>query len=322
MNILISCSGKQVNLVQWFKKSVGDDSIVVATDLNPYAPSLAVADLGLVSPPISSSSYKEWILNICKDHSIGLLLSLYEEDLVVLENLRDCLQSIGSILVGADPLIVNSLTNKWLVKPFLESAGLLYPPTKLLNDFDGSSLKAPYIIKPCKGRGSRGITRLNSAKEVSHFSSQVKNPSSFIVQQIVPGEEYCFDVVNNLERQYQCSLIRKRIRMGEQETDVAVTTRHSGIEIVAKKLSLLSKHQGAIDVEAIENDRGIFIVDINMRFGGSYSFSHAAGANLPSAIVAWAKGQNPPDESLVHIDGLISAKFNSVYRLSQSNLLF
>ena len=43
---------------------------------------------------------------------------------------------------------------------------------------------------------------------------------------------------------------------------------------------------------------GYYVIEMNARFGGGYPFSHAAGANLPLAMVYWALGQEAPGELL------------------------
>lgn len=318
MNVLLSCSGKQVNMVRWFKASVGKSSVIIASDSNKYSPSLIVADRGVIAPSVTEAEYRGWMVDFCKSNSVGLLVSFYEQDLILLESIRKELLSIGCILVGAEPAFVQGITNKWLAKPLIEEAGLLYPPTALLSEFKGNEFEGPYIVKPCLGRGSRGIERAETVDRVSTISESLKNPDDFIVQKIICGDLYCFDIVNNLDRQYQCALIRRRLRMGAEETEVAVTTQNSKIEEVARQLSFHSKHQGSIDVEAIENEDGVFLIDVNMRFGGSYAFSHAAGANVPGAIVSWAAGHIPPSSFLSHKVDVVGAKFNSVQRLNVS----
>ena len=47
---------------------------------------------------------------------------------------------------------------------------------------------------------------------------------------------------------------------------------------------------------------------MNARFGGGYPFSHAAGVNLPLAIVKWLKGESVKPELLTADIGVMSQK--------------
>ena len=47
---------------------------------------------------------------------------------------------------------------------------------------------------------------------------------------------------------------------------------------------------------------------MNARFGGGYPFSHAAGVDLPLALVLWAMGREPGDEVLSARPGVRAQK--------------
>ena len=103
--------------------------------------------------------------------------------------------------------------------------------------------------------------------------------------------------------------------MGPEETDVAVTVTENDIDRCAAKLSDALKHQGTIDVEMLRQGTEIYVLDINLRFGGSYAFSHVAGADIPAALVRWASGQQVRSDLLTHEIGVVGAKYSQVQRL-------
>ena len=47
---------------------------------------------------------------------------------------------------------------------------------------------------------------------------------------------------------------------------------------------------------------------MNARFGGGYPFSHAAGLNLPYALIMWAMGREPEEGCLEARPGVHAQK--------------
>lgn len=319
MNILISCAGKQVGLISFFKNELQFGTIIAA-DQQKFAPSLSVADIGLISPPLSSSSYKNWFLNICKRFKLNLAISLYEPELIFLENLRNEIEATGCIFVGCPSDIILNVSDKWLAQNFFQKHGLHYPQTWILSDFNIID-ESPFIIKPRLGRGSRGIFKVSKSEHVLDIRRTIENPNDFIVQPLLDGEHYCFDVVNDLSRNFSTSLIRKKIKIGAEEAEIVTTINDAEIENTAKTLSLIFRHQGIIDIDVVKHAGKIYILDVNFRFGGSYAFSHAAGANVPAALLAWAQGNNANPDWLLQAPGITSSKFNMVQKTKNGDLL-
>lgn len=75
MNILILSAGTRNKIVQYFKKAVGDDGKVIATDMSKLAPAIYEADQYYIVPRITDSNYINFILEICKKENILGVLS-------------------------------------------------------------------------------------------------------------------------------------------------------------------------------------------------------------------------------------------------------
>ena len=71
-----------------------------------------------------------------------------------------------------------------------------------------------------------------------------------------------------------------------------------------------------MDCDCFVTDEGPVVLEINPRFGGGYPFSHAAGANLPAALLAWATGADPQPEWLTVAPGVASAKCDRLVRVT------
>ena len=66
MNILILSAGTRNKVVQYFKKAVGTDGTVVATDMSELAPAVYEADKFYKVPRMTDPGYIDVIFDICK----------------------------------------------------------------------------------------------------------------------------------------------------------------------------------------------------------------------------------------------------------------
>ncbi|MDR8393496.1 ATP-grasp domain-containing protein [Aliifodinibius sp. S!AR15-10] len=323
LNILISSAGRQLPLVKAFVKAIDGSGKIIVADSNPYVSSGTAADLSIVSPKFSTQEYKNWCLDVCMKYGVGLWISLHEEELVELEDLRQQMNELDCLLIGAPTEHLRHTMDKYSYPSFLKEFNILVPKTWILKDLN-SELSLPpgkYIIKMRKGRGSKGIIRVENTQELLNIAKEKKYSEDWVAQEVIEGEVYCVDVINDLNRDFSSCLVRKRLVMGGQETDVAETVINDDINQIAQRLSKAIMHQGCADVDIIKKDEKYYVIDINVRFGGSHIFSMAAGANIPAAIIAWRTGKNVNSDWLRHDTGNIFTRYSNVvpYTKNYSN---
>ena len=71
MNILILSAGTRNKVVQYFKKAIGNDGVVVATDCSNIAPAVYDADKFYQVPRMTEKGYIDVILDICKKEKVN-----------------------------------------------------------------------------------------------------------------------------------------------------------------------------------------------------------------------------------------------------------
>ena len=105
------------------------------------------------------------------------------------------------------------------------------------------------------------------------------------------GEEYGLNVVNDLDGNYVTTWFS-----GNSECVLARPIRlRPWWSRRLKNLEsnwVLFRHRGVLDVDVITQAGRPYILDINPRFGGQYPFWHEAGADIPSALMAWRRGES------------------------------
>lgn len=321
LNILLSSAGRQLPLVKAFVKAIDGRGNIIVADSNPYVSSGTVADISIVSPKFTTEHYKNWCLEVCNKYDVGLWMSLREDELIELEDIRQQISELDCQLIGAPPEHLKNAMDKYNYPSFLKEFNILVPKTWLLKDLKSESSlpQGKFIVKMRKGKGAKGIIRVKNSQELLNVAQQKNYSEDWIAQEIIEGEVYCVDVINDLNRNFSSCLARKRIVMGGQETSVAETVTNNEINQIAQRLSKAIMHQGCADVDIIKKDDKYYVIDINVRFGGAHIFSMAAGANIPAAIIAWRTGKNVNSDWLRHDTGNIFTRYSNVARYTKNH---
>jgi carbamoyl-phosphate synthase large subunit len=296
LNILISCAGRQTGLVRAFQAALAGNGRVVATDHDPDAPALAAADHSELAPAIDDPGYLDWVLDQCARFEIGLLLSFVEVDTLRLETIRAELAALGCVLIGTPSDVIELAEDKLRTGALATAANLAYPDTWTLRDIAGAEAlpETPWIVKARRGRGSRGLRTHATTAALRADAANETHGDAWIAQPAISGTHFSIDVVNDLDGTFQTVFIREKHEMRNGEAARTTTIDAARFAELGAALAAVTRHQGCIDIDIIEGEDGITLLDVNLRFGGAYIFSHAAGANLPAALVAW-RNRTPLD---------------------------
>lgn len=157
--------------------------------------------------------------------------------------------------------------NKKISKEVFKKLNLLTPKEKPENP--------PYIIKPIDKSGSEGVQLIKNTMEKNILNN-------YLIEQYIEGPIISLEVIGN-KNNYKIG-IETRIHIDNKYDCYKVTPleinkqyREMGLKI-AKYLNL----NGIMDIEAIENENGIFILEIDARFPSQTPICvyHSSGINL------------------------------------------
>lgn len=320
MNILLTSAGRRSYLVQYFREALaeaGCGGLIHVSNSSP-CPAFGRADRTVVTPLIYDKGYISFLLEYCKREAISLLVPLFDLDVPVLAAHREDFADLGVTLVTADEEWARVCNDKWETSSRLEEAGILTPLAWLdeemaLNSVKEGRISWPVMVKPRWGMGSISVYQADNREEMKVFAGKCRQgieesylqyeskedrEHCVLFQQKIRGPEYGLDVFNDLEGGYRTTIVKKKTAMRSGETDAAVTVEHDELSEIGKRLGLLLGHRGNLDVDVLEEDGRYYVLEMNARFGGGYPFSHAAGANLPLALVLWTMGRDGGRELL------------------------
>ncbi len=239
----------------------------------------------------------------------------------------------GINVIVSDKNVLNICNDKYSTYKFLKENGFNTPKTYLDVEEAKKYLKYPVILKPRWGMGSIGIYKADNNEELEVFykklsreifntylkyESSVDIEQSILIQEMIIGQEYGLDIINDLHGNYQNTIVKKKIAMRSGETDCAQTVDNVGLKNIGMNISRKIKHIANLDCDAFIDENGdVYILEMNARFGGGYPFSHLAGVNLPKAIVKWLnKEEVSVDDLLTATSGVRGQKDIQIVRIS------
>lgn len=330
MNILLTSAGRRGYLAEYFKEALvtsGCGGLVHAANSSD-CPAFAKADRTVITPLIYDKAYIPFLLEYCKKEDIRLLIPLFDVDVPVLAGNREQFAAAGVTVVTADPGAVDICNDKWNTYQTLRDAGISVPSAWL--DMDEALLAAkegriqwPVMVKPRWGMGSISVYQADDPDELRVFAGKCRRgiqdsylkyesmadlDSCVLFQQRIRGQEYGLDVINDLDGRYRTTVVKQKMAMRSGETDVALTIDSQKLRELGERLGTLLRHRGNLDVDVLEEDGRYYVLEMNARFGGGYPFSHAAGVNLPLALVLWAMGKEPDASVLTARTGVRARK--------------
>jgi carbamoyl-phosphate synthase large subunit len=295
MNVLLTCVGRRAYLVDYFRQALGGTGQVVVTNSHTQAAGMQVADVALVVAPVASAGYAESIAQICATHEIGLLCSLHDLDTTVLAQFGGGFARAASTLPDAH--WAQRCLDKLECQQFLRSHGISSPWTspslsETLAALDSGEIRLPIVIKERNGFGSGGLRICRSRQELECWgAADGAAEAPRIFQEFVVGTEFRLNLVNDLAGVPRATFACKVDSMRAGESDRATTVDPQQFAALAAKLAGLTKHAGIWGIDMIVSNDVCYVLDINPRFTGDYPFQHLAGANVPAALVAWARGE-------------------------------
>lgn len=326
LNILFTCAGRRTYLLKYFKEQLADKGLIIATDMSISAPALTVADVKIQVPSVYDPMYIDKILQICKEYNVRAVICLNDLELPIIAANKKKFEDLGVVALVADSSVIEMCFDKYQTAKFIESIGLRSPKTyvnykQAISAIQQGDLQFPLVLKPRWGSGSIGIEFVNSLQDLKEtydilnkkikktILSKVSEGSEVIlIQEMIEGQEYGVDIMNDLNGKNRGVSVKKKIAMRAGETDKAQTTDNSDIRRIGKILGEKLKHIGNLDADIFERDGQYFILELNPRFGGGFPFSYEAGVNFPKAIIAWLENKDVNDAILVPRYGLTFAK--------------
>jgi len=320
VNILFTSVGRRVELLRAFRCAYADMSLqgtIVALDIDPLAPALAVADRPYIVPRMKSPDYIPQLVEICRRESVQAVFPLIDPDIPLLAEHREAIEATGARLAVVPLEATKIASDKWITSQFFQSVGVPTPRSWLPEEVDPPHAQYPLFIKPRFGSASKQTFQIDNERELVFFSSYVNQP---IIQECLTGPEITNDVVCDLSGDVLAVISRQRIEVRWGEVAKGITIYNPDITEACVKIAQALPALGPITVQCMMHEGIPYFTEINARFGGGVPLGIAAGVDSPRMLLSRLAGipfEKPPLGS--YQVGLYMSRFDESQFITQAD---
>lgn len=315
MNILILSAGTRNKIIQYFKKAVGNDGKVVATDMQITAPAIFEADKYYIVPRITEPGYIDLILDICKKEEINGVLSLIDPELSLLAANEEQFKVAGVTVIGSSYGLCEMAYNKMKMHNWLEAHGYNCAKSYANKDAFYSALNAgqidfPVFVKPVCGSASIAVNRVEDKDTLDFLWAHGEN---LMIQECLEGQEIGADVyIDMLSHKVVSVFTKKKILMRDGETNKAVSFKDEKLFDLIERFVKECGWNGQIDIDIFEIGGNYYITEVNPRFGGGYPHAYECGCNHMDMIINNLSGISNIRDIGAYEDDICMMKYNEV----------
>lgn len=310
---------------------------VYAVDMNPNAPSFAIADgyapIDLVDiDGISNYARKIGANAIIAVNEAGVLSAAYASQRLSLR--------------GLDPDTALKALDKGMMREAWQKANLLQPNFVIVDSIEKISAAAekvgyPLIIKPTMNWGSRGASAVFSPDDLQwsiDFAGQHQRSGNFIIEEYIDGIEMTIEgLIQNgkvqiLAKSDKILQDHARFRVDlilHYPAQMSKNVLEKVDQLIIQAAQALELDNCAIHAEVMVRNQEVYLIEMAARPGGGHIFGQiveaASGISMPQALTNILLGEDvdirpkhqhgaiyrfftPPEGIFIAIEGLEEAQ--------------
>lgn len=286
LNILFLGGAKRVSMARMFKDAAaraGIEAAIFSYELTREVPVACEATI-IDGCRWNDLDILDRLNDVCVSRSIDVMIPFVDGAVRVAADYRD---RFGSVFVPTgSPDVAEAMFDKVVAARLFAEKGLPAPATYIPGD---PCLRL--IAKPRHGSASKGIIEIRDLETLDRVLGRADD---YLIQERIDNRnEITVDCyVSAIDGEVKALSPRRRLATAGGEVTDTVTIADGRIDdIVGRTLRSLGL-TGAVTVQLIEDldDGRLMLMEINPRLGGGAVCSVCAGADIPSMIVAEARG--------------------------------
>ena len=299
MNILFCSAGRRCELLKDFRKTMGDEGKIIATDISITAPAIYMADNYYIVPRINDENYIPEILRICEKEQIQAITTLIDPEIMLLAEHREEFERIGVEVLAPYKETAELCFDKYEMFKFLKEKNIKTVLTYgNIDSFEigmkNNEIKFPVFVKPRTGSGSVGARRI---EEIDSLKKAMEEDPTLIIQEFM-GDALDIDAdiyVDTISNQAVALFSKKKLETKIGGASKTVSFKDEKLNQFASEALKVFKFNGPIDMDLWYRDGEYYLSEVNPRFGGGYLHAYGAGVDFVKLIQNNVKGiENKP----------------------------
>lgn len=259
---------------------------------HPSAPVVAAPIFPLAADP----DYGSFLQSYVEENAIDIVFSGTQHELSKIAKFRDSTLKAATI----PSKIAEICMDKVKTSSALEHYGIRVPKTLTLREYMAAELmiEGPVVVKPNHSSSSRSIFRLKEQQAVSKLIAEgILNPDSFLVQELLSGEEYtCGCYIDRYTKEIN-HITFKRTLTPDGATFYGEIVKNPQIDHyitdVGRALIAEGLDFGHVNIQLIMTESGPVLFEINGRLSSTESSKAHYGFNSCAAFVSNIVKQQP-----------------------------
>ncbi len=313
INVLVTGAGGAAGVAVIRSLIRNVEFFVVASDCDPHAAGLQLADDAVVLPNASDAQYPARLREVCRRHRIQALIVTVAEEMPTIARMQAELHAIGSEVLLPDLGAFTLCNDKLKFSKHLQAHSIATPETQSISSAV-PSVEGPWIIKPRSGRGSRDVYYADSADDIRYARERIADP---ILQHRIDGREFSVDVLVDRDGTIAGHSARWRLATKGGISTSGLTFEDNAVTALTQRVMHSLRYRGMACLQGFLTESGDAIcIEVNPRFGGGVSLSVAAGADFACEFVHTTMGFPARPDRLRAIPGTrMTRYFDEVYEL-------
>ena len=242
-----------------------------------------IVDDFYISPYANSPSFIGWLINLCQDKEIDIVFTGVEEILMTIAINNLLIQKLKkTVFMVSNIEFLEIAQDKFKTVEWLKNNGFSFPHYCKTNSIDELDLfllnySPPYIIKPIRGKSSKGI-------EIIHDHDGLKSyigKGNYVLQQYIGSDEEEYTVGCYVGRNgfvFEPIIMRRKLNNGN--TVFAEIVFNQQIKTYCMNICKKFGSTGPLNIQLrLDNDKNPVCFEINLRYSGTTPIRAEFGFN-------------------------------------------